>query len=269
MVTIIKANEEKETFSEEKLLHSIQRAHVPLELQQQLISQIREKLYENIPTSEIHQSILQFLAASHQPHIQAKYNLKRAIMELGPSGYPFEDFVAEILKYKGYKTTLRTMVPGNCITHEIDVIAEKDGKKIMVEVKFHNMIGTKTRIHVGLYTKARFDDIAASNKFDEAWLVTNTKITTDVIDYTRCVGMNVISWSYPHKGSFNDLVEEAGLYPITAITHLTMSQKQQLLEEHIVLCRDICKNPAALDVLHLDEKTKSEVLSETKAICSL
>lgn len=269
MVSVIKASGEKETFSEEKVKRSIERARIPKELQEQVLQHIKEKLHDGISTQEIYQLILDALGNTVRPYMKAKYTLKKAIMELGPSGYPFEDFVSELLKHQGYTTTVRNTISGNCVTHEIDVIAEKDGKKIMVEAKFHNEVGTKTRIHVALYTKARFDDIVKSNKFDEAWLITNTKTTTDVIDYARCVGMKVISWSYPEKDSFNSLVEEAGLHPITTITTLSNVQKQTLLEEHVVLCRDIFKNPQLLDVLHLDNKTHEAVLSEVKTICNL
>ena len=45
-------------------------------------------------------------------HVAAKYHLKGAIMELGPSGYPFEKFVAAILSHQGYKVQIGQIVKG-------------------------------------------------------------------------------------------------------------------------------------------------------------
>lgn len=267
MINVTKANGEKEPFSKDKLMRSIQRAHVPQELQEKLLSHIQEKLYDQISTSEIYSHISDFLGKSDKPYTKGRYSLKKAIMDLGPSGYPFEDYVSEILKRLGFVTNVRVMVLGRCVTHEIDVIAEKDGKKVMVEAKFHNMVGTKTRIHVALYTKARFEDITKNNNFNEAWLITNTKTTTDVIDYANCVGMKVISWSYPEKGSLTDLIEQSGLHPVTSITTLSNSQIQTLLENHIVLAQDICKNPSLLNSLHIDPHTRDSVLTEAQFMC--
>lgn len=267
MINVIKATGEKEAFSTDKIKKSIVRAGVPSALQNQVLTHIENKLYDNIPTSEIYGQISEFLEASH-PFAKSKYNLKQAIMALGPSGYAFEDFVSEILKSQGYSTIVRAQLSGKCITHEVDVIAQKDEKRIMIEAKFHNLVGTKTKVHVILYTKARFDDVSEENNLSEAWLVTNTKTTTDVIDFANCSGLKVISWSYPEGGSLRDLVEKSGLTPITSSTVLSLSQKQTLLENHIVLCRDVCNNPDILDLVGLDEERKKQVLSELQFICS-
>ena len=72
-------------------------------------------------------------------------------------------------------------------------------KKYMIEAKFHNALGTRSDVHVSLYTKARFDDVSEKYNFDQAWLVTNTKVTKDALDYALCVDMKVISWNYPEK----------------------------------------------------------------------
>ncbi|OGH22212.1 MAG: hypothetical protein A3F31_01430 [Candidatus Levybacteria bacterium RIFCSPHIGHO2_12_FULL_38_12] len=267
MIHVVKATGETEVFSADKLQRSIHRAGVPDSLQNQLLIHIQKRLYDNITTSEIYRHITEFLETSH-PFAKSKYNLKQAIMALGPSGYAFEDFVSEILRTQEYQTVVRATLNGNCIAHEIDVVAEKDNKRIMIEAKFHNLSGTKTKIHVILYTKARFDDVKQKNNIHEAWLVTNTKTTTDVIDYALCMNLKVISWSYPEGGSLRDLVEKSGLTPITSSTVLSLNQKQTLLENHIVLCRDISNNPSILDLVVLDEEKRKEVLSEIQFICT-
>jgi Holliday junction resolvase-like predicted endonuclease len=269
MVTITKANGEKEEFSEEKLLHSIRRAGIPKSLDEEVMNHIKSRLHEGMTTGEIYYHINEFLGKSPHQYTKARYGLKQAIMELGPTGYPFEDFIARILNKKGYTTKLRTLMQGRCITHEIDVIAEKHTvlpNKIMVEAKFHNQVGIHTNVHVALYTKARFDDIKDKHQFSEAWLVTNTKASIDAIAYANCVRMNLVSWSYPDGGSLRDWVEQYHMYPVTVLTTLSPAQKQQLLEKGVILCQDIQENASLLDILILPEQTKNEIIQEVSFV---
>ncbi len=60
------------------------------------------------------------------------------------------------------------------------LLQEKDGKKYMIECKFHNR-GIKTHIKVAMYTHARFLDL--KEYFDAAWLICNTKCTSKAIRY--------------------------------------------------------------------------------------
>jgi HJR/Mrr/RecB family endonuclease len=267
VVNVIKATGEKEPFSEDKLKISIQRAGIPKELEAQTIAHVKEKLYENIPTSEVYHHITEFLGKSSS-FSKAKYSLKQAIMELGPTGYPFEDFVAEILKKEGYTTQLRSVLTGKCVSHEIDVIAQKDNKRVMVEAKFHNTPGTRTDVHVALYSKARFDDIKDKYGLSEAWIVTNTKVTSDALAYALCENVKIVSWSYPVNESIRDLVQKHKLHPITVLTTLSQSEKQQLLENHTVLCSEIMQNLSVLDLLGILQNKKKEIVSEIKSICA-
>ncbi len=269
MFSVIKATGEKEFFSEEKVRKSIQRAGIPDEIQDQVVAHIKSKLYESIPTSEIYHHIIEFLGKSKNPYTKVKYGLKQAIIALGPTGYPFEDFISEILKTQGYTTQVRTILQGKCITHEIDVIAEKNGEKSMIEAKFHNATGIKTDVHVALYTKARFDDVKEKNTLNDAWLVTNTKVTTDAITYALCSNMKIISWDYPEGEGLRDMIEKSGLTPITALTSLSQNQIQQLLQNNFVLCRNVCKNPKILDMLNLPEEKKQVILSESAFACKI
>lgn len=272
MISVIKATGEEEPFSEEKVLESIQRAKIPIDLQQQVLTHVKTKLYNSMPTSELYSHIVEFLDKS-SPSLKAKYGLKQSIMELGPTGYPFEDFVAEILKAKGYVTQVRAIVTGACIQHEIDVIAQKESppevQTTIIEAKFHNSPGIKTDIHVALYTKARFDDIKKRHGFGNVWLITNTKVTSDVITYALCVGMKVTSWSYPEKGSLRDLIQESGLHPITALTTLSQNQKQQLLDNHVVLCKTICNDIKVIDNLGIPANEKQKIYQEAQFVCNI
>lgn len=268
MITVIKATGEKEPFLEGKVIDSIKRAGIPEDLQNQVLKHIKAKLYEDIPTSEIYRHIIEFLEHSSHPFTQGKYTLKQAIMDLGPTGYPFENFVAEILKAQGYETSVRQILNGKCVTHEVDIVASKDDRKIMVECKFHNSPGTRSDVHVSLYTKARFDDVREKHNLSGAWLVTNTKITTDALDYARCNNMRIISWSYPKEESLRDLIERLKLYPITVLVFLSKSQKEQLLKKNIVLVKALCQNPSLLDDLNLPSDKRKNLENELNFVCN-
>jgi len=269
MVNVVKATGELEPFSEEKVRNSIRRAGISENIQEEVLAHVKLKLFENISTKEIYGHIIEFLDKLPEPFSSAKYSLKEGIMELGPTGYPFEDYISEILKSEGYSTKTRQILAGRCVTHEVDVIAEKDGKKIMVEAKFHNGSGTRSDVHVALYTKARFDDLSQRHNLDEAWIVTNTKVTEDALQYAQCNSIKVIGWNYPQSGSLRELVEKAKLYPVTAIRSLTQNQKQILLLHQIVLCKNICINPSLIKILGLNHDQETKALSELGHLCNL
>lgn len=266
MVNVLKANGETEPFSEEKINSSIKRAGIPQSIHKQVLEHVKSKLYEKIPTSEIYNHILEFLKISPHPLSRANYSLKRAIMDLGPTGYPFEDFVSELLKTEGYKTQVRQILSGKCVTHEVDVVAQKDGIKSMIEAKFHNGPGIRSDVQVSLYTNARFNDIKKKYGLKEAWVVTNTKVTSDALAYALCAGMKILSWNYPQDEGLRELIERSRLHPITVLSSLSSFEKQTLLEKNIVLCKTIYQNPKSLDILSLPSEKQKEVLSEIKYV---
>lgn len=267
MVNIVKANGEKEPFSEKKLRHSIKRAGIPQALQEEVVHHIEGKLHENITSAEIYRHIIEYLGSSKEPYAKTKFTLKEAISMLGPSGYPFEDYFAQVLESRGYEVKTRQIMKGKCVTHEVDVLARKNGKTTMVEAKFHNNASIRTDVHVSMYTKARFDDIKERYSLDEAMVITNTKVTIDAIAYAECVGMKIFSWDYPEGGALRDVIEEYHLFPVTSLTTLTRAQQIKLLENHVVLCKAICANNYLLDILHLPKSQYDAVLQEIGYVC--
>ena len=267
MINVVKATGEIEPFSEGKVRSSIKRAGINEGTQDEVLLEIKNHLYDNIPTSEIYKIITDFLGRS-KPIGKIRYSLKRAIMQLGPTGYPFEDFISEILKMEGYKTTVGVVLLGKCVNHEIDVVAENENKKLIVEAKFHNDSGIHTDLHVSLYTKARFDDLKEKHKIDEPWIITNTKLTQDAISFAKCVGMSVMGWNYPEDKSLRFLVEKWKLHPITVLDNLSLSQKQTLMQNHITLCKQIANDHSVLDVLSIPLDRKNEVIAKAESICN-
>jgi Holliday junction resolvase-like predicted endonuclease len=274
-IFIVKASGDRELFSDLKLRLSLQRAGAPAKVVDDISKRIRLELKDGMTTAEIYRRAFSILKQEGR-HFAARYSLKRAIMELGPTGHPFERFVGEILKRQGYKNVeVGKIVQGICVAHEVDVVAEKDERRIMVELKFHNATGIRTDVKVALYVQARFEDIDKqwrhepdhSLKLHEAWLMTNTKLTSEAIAYGRCVGMKVIGWSYPPESSLQRLVEDSGLHPLTSLTSLSRAQKMQLLNNGLTLCKDIEDNKDLVKSIGVSEQKLKQVIKETHELC--
>lgn len=236
-ILVIKKSGAQEEFSESKVIRSMQRAGLPGELQPMVLDHIKKRLHPHITTLEIYSHILEFLKEKHQES-SVRFNLKKSIFDLGPTGFPFEKYMEKIFQSMGYHTATDIMMEGECVTHEIDILLEKDGKKEIVEVKFHNTQGIKTDVQVLLYTYARFLDVREKNNIEKVWVVTNTKLTLDSIKYSECKQIPVIAWNYPGKGNLQEYVEKPGLYPITILDALTAQEKAQLVQNKIVVISD-------------------------------
>src|SRR5689334_7896000 len=101
---VMKADGTKEVYNEEKIRASASRVGVPHDLQNQMLEDIRGRLFDGISTREIFDMVKEFLHDSESPYLAMKYNLKSALAQLGPSGYPFEQYVAPLLQAVGYTT---------------------------------------------------------------------------------------------------------------------------------------------------------------------
>jgi hypothetical protein len=274
-ITVIKANGRSEPFSEDKIVHSLERARVPRAYQHEIVEHLESHLGSRVSSREIYDHIRGYFN-SRSPRLFAKYNLKLAIMEFGPSGYPFERYVAELLRHYHYNCVVGSIVQGKCVSHEVDVIAQKGDQHYIIECKFHNQPGLRSDVKTALYVKARYDDIVERLKLSEregfirerheGWLVTNTKCTSDAIQYGLCAGINVIGWNYPDKGNLQDVVEDAGLYPITVLSSLSQSQKSELLLHDIVLAKDLEERPELLSDLHLSMEELQATQNELQAL---
>src|SRR3990167_2212348 len=258
-ILIIKQDETKEIFDASKLYNSLEHSGAGK---------------GGMTTSEIYRHAFKILGQFEKP-VAARYSMKRALLAFGPSGYPFEDFIAEIFRAKGYNVKIGEIIQGACVKHEVDIIAQKDGKKIGAEIKFHNELGNRSDIKVALYVHSRFEDIKKTKRedggisIDEDWIITNTKFTSDAIKYGNCIGMKMVSWNYPKQGNLRNLIDETGVHPITALTVLSQEDKTKLIKNKIVLCRNIKNNREIFDLVGFDEKKIQNIIEESQALCGL
>ncbi|RLD81773.1 MAG: ATPase [Bacteroidetes bacterium] len=260
-------------FDMEKLKNSLRRTKAGEELIQSIVATVKNRLYDGISTKEIYQMAFKMLNKSKSKTNASRYKLKKAIMELGPSGFPFEKFIAAIIKAEGFETEVGVIVQGYCVSHEVDVVVENEHKHIMVECKYHNKQGRVNDIKIPLYIKSRFLDIEKQHKKEEGdhfiheqWIYTNTRFSSEAIKYGECAGLKLVSWDYPHNNSVADQINKHGLFPITTLTTLSKKDIQKLLEKGYVLCKDICSNPNVLVEVGIDRAKHKKIMQNAKEL---
>ena len=271
-VLITKADGETEHFDPAKLEHSLQSAGASSTVRARILAHVLHDLQPGTPTEEIYQRAYMILKSDDAVPVAARYSVKRAVFALGPSGFPFEQFIAEILRGHGWRAHTGAALAGRCASHEVDVVAEKDGKRIGVEAKFHNDPAGKTDIKDALYVRARFDDLKnasdPSSKVDEGWLVTNTRFTHNAIRYAQCANLTVIGWDHPRTRGLLQLIEEARVHPLTCLTTLSESEKRHLLDNKIVLCKSV-QAPHLLHEYGIRPERIPLVIEEAKRLCDM
>ena len=277
-VWVIKSTGERERFSMNKLRRSLTRSGADDETINKIVEHLIPEIHDGMKTSQIYKHAYSILKKSKYP-AAIRYSLRKAVMELGPSGFPFEKYVAEVMRGKGYTAQTGIILPGFCVDHEVDVLMEKGDRHIFAECKFHNQQGIKTDVKVALYVHARFVDLQKGHdlkeaikklevpKVHEGWLITNTKLTSDAIQYANCAGLTVIGWDYPEKGNLQDLILETGVHPLTFLSSLSQSDKNSLLEQGIVMCRELKSSPVALKSIGFSDDKIQTVISEVDQVC--
>lgn len=272
---IIKATGETAEFSVDKLRKSLKRSGADDPIINEVIDKITHELYPGISTKEIYNRAFHLLK-KEKSLFASKYKLKKAIYELGPTGFPFESFIAAILQYSGYETKVGVVIQGSCVSHEVDVIASKNDKTVMIECKFHGDERRNCDVKIPLYIQSRYIDIKSnwspeSNegmRLEAGWVVTNTRFTEDAISFGKCMGLYLLGWSYPENNSLKDRIDRIGLYPITVSTLLTSREKEFLLSRDVVLCKQLIDDNFYLDHLGVSSKRKETILREIKQLCN-
>lgn len=273
-ITIIKASGETAAFQVEKLISSLQRAGAKKTVIEQIVKKIEKVIYDGMTTKQIYQMAFKMLKGKSRVSA-SKYKLKKAIMELGPTGFPFEKFVGKILEQEGFQIKVGVIVQGHCVQHEVDVAALKDNKHYMIECKYHSDQGRTCNVKIPLYIQSRFLDVEKQwekqpghqTKFHQGWVYTNTRLTTDAIQYGTCVGLGLVSWDYPSGNGLKDRIDKSGLHPLTALTTLTKLEKTKLLDKGFVLCKELHDKPVLLERIGVDKIRHKKILEDSEALC--
>ncbi len=270
---IIKSNGEKEPYDDEKIKSSIIKAGSSPDIAAETVRTITKKVKDNMSTDEIYDKALNRLKVL-EPRVALKYSLKRAIMDMGPEGFAFEKYIAKILREYGFNTEVGQFVRGYCVEHEVDVVAKREDEVYLIECKYHNSPGIKSDVKIALYIHSRFLDIEKargkkdSNNHLEAWLVTNTRCTSDAIKYANCVGLKILAWHYPEVENLQYFIETKKLYPISILSTINKKQKEILLDSGIILIKEL-ESYGAKDLtglIHVNHWQASKILNEARIL---
>lgn len=270
---ITKADGTREQFKVEKLRRSLRRAGADPSEINTIVAQIDRELYEGIQTQDIYRKAFALLR-QNQSSAAPRYSLRRALFGLGPTGFPFEQFLARLFQEQGYTTKIGSILQGKCAEHEIDVAAYKDDHSFVAEAKFHARPGIKSDLQVAMYSYARLIDLQEQKictadhcGIKEFHLITNTKFTTAARDYGECVGLKLLSWNYPRQGNLHELIADTGVFPVTILQSINSSQIETLIARNIILCSDVIEQQSALRHLHLSKRKHEALVAEAKSIC--
>lgn len=271
-ILITKADGEQEPFDSTKLDDSLARAGAAPAMRSRVLAHVSRELKPGMTTEQIYRHAFEILKAEENAPVAARYSIKRAVFALGPSGFPFEQFLAEILRAHGWTARTGAALNGRCAPHEVDVLAEKNGRRVGIEAKFHNDPGGKTDIKDALYVHARYEDLhnspEDSSRVSEGWLVTNTRFTRNAIRYAQCSNLTLLGWDYPESRGLMNMIEEARVHPLTCLTTLSEGEKRRLLDNKIVLCKHV-QTGHLLEEYGVRPDRISGVMEEANRLCGI
>lgn len=250
---ILKRDGRLETFDFQKIIATLKRSGFPEDEAREIAEEVAQEAFDGIKSRQL-LKIVKRKIRQRKPVLASRYDLKRALFALGPAGYSFEDFLAHLFAKLGYLVQVRQMIKGECAWHEVDLVIEKDGRKAMVEAKFRTNGKGKVEIKEALYTYARLIDLKKAG-FEQGYLVTNARFTTEVISYAECCGLELLSWDYPAEASLAQLIDRNKLYPVTLLPGLNSWIKKGLLEIGVVLAEELVElDPQLLRAKGLNEE---------------
>lgn len=275
-IIIIKADGSSETFDPERLVISLMRSGAGEHAARRIAEIITSTVAPGTSSKEIYTRAFTLLRKEARP-VAARYALRRALLELGPTGHPFEDFISHLYRAEGWQVETRKIMKGKCVSHEVDFYASHPGQNtfIAAELKYHNDPGYKTDLKVALYVKSRFDDVfdcdptKRSCPIDRGLLVTNTKFTSEAIAYAECSGVELLGWGYPTNNNLFIRMSRARVYPITTLTCLSLAEKRLLIGSGLIAVDEIVRNRRALEPLHLTPERVGELLAEAEGLLAL
>lgn len=270
---ILKADGSRESFDPKRLIRSLERAGAGVHTAERIARTVAESVVNGATSKEVYSKAFTLLRKEARP-MAARYAVRRALLELGPTGHPFEDFISHLFATEGWHIETRKMIRGKCVTHETDLYAShpESNEFLAAELKYHNDPAYKTDLKVALYVKSRFDDIFACDEavracpIDRGLLITNTKFTSEAIAYALCSGVELLGWNFPEENSLYVRMEKAKVYPISALTMLSLAEKRLLIEDGTIAVDQVVQERARLDPLHLSPEQVGQLLAEADGL---
>ncbi|RJQ15975.1 MAG: hypothetical protein C4560_10405 [Nitrospiraceae bacterium] len=273
-IKIRKASGIIEDFNPQKLLESLTRSGADREQAEEVVEKLVPEITPFTSTKKIFRLAHKYLRQFNRASV-LRYSLKKGLLRLGPSGYPFEKYFGELLGQYGYHADVGIILEGKCVTHEIDVIAVNDAEVVLVECKYRNRPNGAPDVKTALYVHSRFQDLRPvikeryPDKTFSGWLVTNTRFTSDAIQYANCAGLKIKSWRYPEDNSIEKMIEDRKLYPVTVLSGLNSAQIKRLIDNRLILMKDMATMKAhdIQRMLSVTESRAAKLIEQAGELC--
>jgi len=241
---IKKSNGDLVRFDPEKIRTTIRRAGADEDLADRVLQRIEVKVRDGMATRRLFAIVRKELRRESR-RLAQRYNLRTALLRLGPAGFKFEKYVASILNAYEYAASVPEQdYVGLCVKHEVDVVATKGGRSVVIEVKFRNRFDDTVTLRDTLAAWARYNDLrdgAETNRscplFDEVWIVTNGTFSDRAMQFGQCRGINMVGWRMGQ--SLAEMVDHTALYPITVIDDLHQWELERFAKNDLLLCREV------------------------------
>lgn len=272
-----KYNGELVEYNPKALKISLTKSGASKEEVEEVFDLITPDIKEGISTQELYQLAFDNLK-KYRNSYAARYSLKKALRDLGPEGYYFEKYIKRLMETVGYNAVNGQTVQGNAVTHEIDVVAQKEDRLYFCECKFRNDVDAKISVTTPMYFMSRMIDVKDKSftffdrtlKPTKGFFVTNAYLTTDSIDWIEFYNeIGVISWNYPSKMSMKYLIDNLAIYPITCLTTIELDAIKVLMQAGCLLVEDIIKKEEYLKSLQLPDQTINQIVEEVKELIEI
>jgi len=272
---IIKHSGDIVDYNPEKLKNSLLKSGAGQLVVKDILRQLEQEIFEGMSTKQIYKLAFGLLKKASNSHA-ARYNLRQAIQLLGPAGFFFEKFVARLFQSEKYEAQTNLTLQGKCVSHEIDVMIEKNNIVAMVECKFHAHREAVSDVKVPMYILSRFNDLkekpfqlfGKKQPISKCWIVTNNRFSSDAVTFGSCSGLNMLSWDFPLDHNLRTKIDNNHLYPVTCLTTLSLTEKDKLLILDVILVKEIINHSDCLEKIGLSPNRIKNVLKEAAALCS-
>ncbi len=250
---VVKSSGEKEVFSWQSIYDSARRVGAAREVAVEIADNIKAEAGGQIDTAQIRRKVERFLKKT-DAGLAMRFSLPEAMRRLGPTGFPFENYVGRIFEQQGFQVKVGGRIRGRCVEHEVDVLAWNADFLYLGECKYHNKRGVKVDLPTALLYAARFDDLEQGSFIQKkvkqgrkikSILVTNTEFTQEAIKYFNCIGKNLWGWKHPHRLGIERMIDEEGIYPITILPSFRSSRLIEIFcQRRLMLARDVLQADA-------------------------
>lgn len=271
---VINLRGEKEPFSLSKVARSAQRAGAPKELAQRVALQIQKSVYPGIKTSEIFDKVNKLLKKEDKKS-SLRFSLKEAMRKLGPSGFPFENYIADIFSAHGYEVFLNRKIKGKFATHEIDFLAKKNQIFYIGECKYRIFPGERIDLSILLAFYAKFLDLENGGYFNlpkdvglKPIMVTNAKFSSQAIQYANGMAIELLGWKYPPSNGLESMIETEQLYPITILPSFKGYLIDPCSRAKLMLAKDVLDdNPEKIaEIIGIEQDKILPLINEAKML---